>query len=143
MIENASTALLFLTIIAFAGKRGLTYMHAYQQEEYDTTRLLSWIWKNNAFDKRLTLMVVAAIGASFFIPPLFVNFLIFTAMAVTTYLEKDPRKDSKKKLVATNRAKQIFFPAYFLSVSAATWCFLPIIPMPWIWIVNIHLIILL
>ncbi|MCB9982480.1 MAG: UDP-N-acetylmuramoyl-tripeptide--D-alanyl-D-alanine ligase [Rhodospirillales bacterium] len=140
MIELATTVLLFLSFIAFAGKRGLTYMHVYQQEEYDSPRLLNWIWKNKAFDKRLSLMVAISSGLIFFIPPLFVNFLIFTAMAFATYREKDPRKDSKKKLVATARAKRIFFPAYFLSVLAASWCFLPIMPMPWVWILNIHLI---
>lgn len=140
MIELATTVLLFLSFTAFAGKRALTYMHVYQQEEYDSGRLLSWIWKNKVFDKRLSLAVAVVAGLSFFIPDTFVNFLIFTAMAFATYREKDPRKDSKKKLVATARAKRIFFPAYGLSVLAATWCFLPIIPMPWIWIVNIHLI---
>ncbi|MCB1721175.1 MAG: UDP-N-acetylmuramoyl-tripeptide--D-alanyl-D-alanine ligase [Rhodospirillales bacterium] len=140
MIELATTALLFLSFLAFAAKRGLTYMHVYQQEEYDSERLLSWIWKNKAFDKRLSVVVIVVTILSFFIPPVFVNFLIFTAMAFATYREKDPRKDSKKKLVATARAKRIFFPAYFLSVLAATWCFLPVTPMPWLWILNIHLI---
>ena len=140
MIELATTALLFLSFLAFAAKRGLTYMHVYQQEEYDSERLLSWIWKNKAFDKRLSVVVIVVAILSFFIPPVFVNFLIFTAMAFATYREKDPRKDSKKKLVATARAKRIFFPAYFLSVLAATWCFLPVTPMPWLWILNIHLI---
>ncbi len=140
MIGLTTTILLFSTFAVFAGKRGLTYMHVYQQEEYDSSRLLSWIWKHKAFDKRLTLIIACAVGASYFIDPLFVNFIIFTAMALSTYLEKDPRKDSKKKLVATARAKRIFIPAYFFSVMAASWCFLPIMPMPWIWIVNIHLI---
>lgn len=140
MIDLASTVLLFVTFAAFAGKRGMTYMHVYQQEEYDSERLLGWIWKNKTFDKRLSLMVAIAIGTSFILPPLFVNFLIFTAMAVATYREKDPRKDSKKKLVATARAKRIFFPAYALSVLAATWCFLPLMPMPWVWLINIQLI---
>ncbi len=148
MIELASTVLLFSTFAAFAGKRGMTYMHVYQQEEYDTERLLGWIWKNKAFDKRLSLMILLICGLYYFVAPLFFdyvapvffNFALLLFMAIATALEKDPRKDSKKKLVATNRAKQIFFPAYVLSIMAATWCFLPIMPMPWIWIVNIHLI---
>ena len=151
IIELASTALLFLTFIAFAGKRGLTYMHVYQQEEYDTPRLLSWIWKNKAFDKRLSILILIACGVYYFaaplifdyVAPIFFNFTLLLFMAIATALEKDPRKDSKKKLVSTSRAKRIFIPAYILSILAATWCFLPIIPMPWIWIVNIHLIPLL
>ncbi|MEM7651415.1 MAG: UDP-N-acetylmuramoyl-tripeptide--D-alanyl-D-alanine ligase [Pseudomonadota bacterium] len=145
MVELASTALLFLTFIAFAGKRGLTYMHVFQQEEYDTPRFLSWLWKNKVFDKRLTVLIIGVSVAAAFAPVLpitilLVNFSIFVFMAVTTYLEKDPRKDSKKKLVATARAKRIFIPAYIISVLGATWCFVAQVPMPWIWIVNIHLI---
>ena len=145
MIETATTALLFMTFAGFAGRRGLTYMHAFQQEEYDTPRLMSWIWKHKAFDKRLTILIgMVVIGAQFApyfeMTNLLVNFAIFTFLAISAYLEKDPRKNSKKKLVATARAKRIFIPAYMISVLAATWCFLPIIPMPWIWIVNIHLI---
>jgi len=140
MIDLASVVLLFFTFLAFAAKRGLTYMHVYQQEEYDSERLLGWIWKNKAFDKRLTLMLFVAIGSSFFVPALLVNFLIFIAMAITAYIEKDPRKDSKKALVSTPRAKRIFLPAYALIALSATWCFLPIMPMPWIWLFNIHMI---
>lgn len=148
IIELASTVLLYLTFLAFAAKRGLTYMHAYQQEEYDSPRLMSWIWKNKAFDKRLSTLIAVITCVYYFVAPhfidfvspLFVNFLIFMFMALATALEKDPRKNSKKKLVSTARAKRIFFPAYILSVLVATWCFLPMAPMPWIWIVNIHLI---
>ena len=151
IITLASTVLLYLTFMAFAAKRGLTYMHVYQQEEYDTNRLMSWIWKHKAFDKKLSFaIVVISISAVFLMPllgsefagqhQLFINFFLFIFMALSTFVEKDPRKDSKKKLVATARAKRIFFPAYILSILAATWCFLPLVPMPWIWIVNIHLI---
>lgn len=151
IITFASTVLLFLTFMGFAAKRGMTYMHIYQQEEYDSARLISWIWKNKVFDKRLTFgIALVSISAVFVLPllgsafvgqhQLFINFALFVFMAFATYREKDPRKDSKKKLVATARAKRIFFPAYIITVLAATWCFLPMMPMPWIWIVNIHLI---
>lgn len=126
----------------------MTYMHAYQQEEYDTVRLFDWITKNKAFDKRLSGAILAVSGLYYlatafvfdYIAPVFLNCALVALMAVATALEKDPRKNSKKKLVATNRAKQIFFPAYILSVLAAVWCFLPLVPMPWIWVFNIHFI---
>ena len=140
IIDMTVTIILFMTFAAFAGRRSLTYMHVYQQEEYDTGRLLRWIAKNKAFDKRLSLFILLVFAASFFIPERLVDFLLFVGMAVATYLEKDPRKNSKKKLVATARAKRIFFPAYILSVALATWCFLPLPSIPWIWIVNIHFI---
>lgn len=139
MIDLASTVLLFLTYVAFAGKRGLTYMHAYQQEEYDSRRLLGWIGQNKTFDKRLTLALLLCTGASFFIPVMFTNFLVFIAFAVTTYLEKDPRKESKKKLVSTARSKRIFRPAYVLAALAGLWCF--IAPQyTGLWILNVQMI---
>lgn len=151
MMTLSSTVLLYVTFMAFAAKRGLTYMHVYQQEEYDSVRLMGWIWKNKAFDKKLSTLIVLISILTVFLPsvfgqdivgqqPLIINFLIFVVMTIATYMEADPRKDSKKKLVATARAKRIFFPAYIISILLATWCFLPLVPMPWIWIVNIHLI---
>lgn len=139
MIEIASIVVLFLTFMGFTVKRTLTYMHVFQQEEYDSGRLIKWIVGNSAFDKRLTLILAMAVGASFFIEQLFVTFIIFFGFALMTFLEKDPRKDSKKKLVSTARAKRIFYPSYILSVVAGSWCF--IAPQEsWIWILNVHLI---
>jgi UDP-N-acetylmuramoyl-tripeptide--D-alanyl-D-alanine ligase len=138
MIELASIVLLYLTFAAFAGKRLMTYMHAYQQEEYDSGRLGGWILKNKAFDKRLTFLLLVCFGTSFFIPWMFTSFLVFTSFAITTYLEKDPRKDSKKKLVFTPRAKRIFFPAYALAALSGLWCFLfPQFTL--LWIANVQL----
>ena len=97
MIEIASIVVLFLTFMGFTVKRTLTYMHVFQQEEYDSGRLIKWIVANSAFDKRLTLILAMAVGASFFIEQLFVTFIIFFGFALMTFLEKDPRKDSKKK----------------------------------------------
>ena len=143
IIELASTVILFLAFIGFAGKRGLTYMHVYQQEEYDTPRFLSWMLAHWVFDKRLSVLILIAAGASLFISAFFVNFIIFLGFALTTYLEKDPRKNSKKKLVLTARAKRIFVPAYVLSVLAASWCFISAIPTPLdplFWLINVQLV---
>jgi UDP-N-acetylmuramoyl-tripeptide--D-alanyl-D-alanine ligase len=139
IIDIAVTALLFFTFIAFAGKRGLTYMHIYQQEEYDSPRFLKWIIANRVFDKRMSLLVIACSVLAMFIPALYVNAALFVVFAVVTYSEKDPRKDSKKKLAFTARTKRIFFPATLITALGAVWCFF-IGASPLIWIINIQLI---
>ena len=53
-------------------------------------------------------------------------------------MEKDPRKNSKKKLVATTRAKRIFFPAFILAALSAIPYFYG--SHPWLWIINIQLL---
>jgi len=147
IIDIATLVIIFITFYAFAGKRMLTYMHVLQQEEYDNGRLLGWMGRNGAFDKRVTLgllflgglMVALNIaGYGEMLPVFFVNFLMFIIFVVGAYLEKDPRKDSKKKLVATTRAKRIFIPAYIIAIASA-------IPFaffshPWLWIISVQLL---
>ncbi len=142
MIDIAVMLLLFLTFAAFAGKRGLTYMHIYQQEEYDTGRFFKWLLSNLVFDKRLSMALLIPAGLSSFLtilPDLYVGFVIFACFAIAAYVEKDPRKDSKKKLALTARAKRIFFPATALSAFLASWCFFAGMH-PLLWIVNIQII---
>jgi UDP-N-acetylmuramoyl-tripeptide--D-alanyl-D-alanine ligase len=139
IIDIAVTALLFLTFAAFSSKRGLTYMHIYQQEEYDSPRFLKWIVANRVFDKRLSVLVILCALAAAFIPTLYAQALLFVVFAVAAYREKDPRKDSKKKLAFTARTKRIFFPATFISALLAAWCFF-MDASPLLWIINVQFI---
>jgi len=41
-----------LGFAVFAARRLLTYLHLFQQEEYDTRRFLRWIWENRGWDSR-------------------------------------------------------------------------------------------
>lgn len=137
MIETAGILLLFLAYAAFAYRRGLTYLHFYQQEEYDSPRFLKWIWENRVFDKKLSAALLLCLGASFFLPPLIVYFMIFSAFAIVIYTERDPRLDSKKKLVMTARARRIFFPACAVAIASGLWCLVwP--ELFWLWIVNVQ-----
>ncbi|MCC6598539.1 MAG: UDP-N-acetylmuramoyl-tripeptide--D-alanyl-D-alanine ligase [Alphaproteobacteria bacterium] len=137
MIETISIVLLFLTYAAFIGRRSLTYMHIYQQEEYDSPRFLKWLWANKAFDKRLSFIVVLGVAASFFIPFLFANLFILAGFIFITSIEKDPRRESKKNLVLTSRAKRIFFPAYAIGALSGVWCFFKP-ELFWLWIITIQ-----
>lgn len=149
IVEKAALIILYLTFIVFAGKRLMTYMHVLQQEDYDNSRLLKWMRHNRAFDKRLSaaLLVIALTAyyiPNYLIPLTFYQFLVFAGLIGSIYFEKDPRKNSKKKLVATTRAKRIFFPAYALIIASAAWCFYFNDDSHfWIWIVNVQAIPLL
>ncbi len=139
MIETSSSILLFLTFAAFSTRRGMTYMHIFQQEEYDVKRFFKWVFANKAFDKRVSFAILVAIGASFFIDTMMIHFIIFFAMTLMVYKEPDPRKDSKKKLVLTARAKRIYYPAVAISILLSLWIFVA----PWqhgLWLINVHLI---
>ena len=147
LVETAIITLIFISYVAFAGKRQLTYMHVLQQEEYDSGRLLSWMNKNGAYDKRISvsmlflgllLVILSTSGYPEMMPDFFLNFIMFIFFVIGAYLEKDPRKDSKKKLVATARAKRIFFPAFVLAAIIGVPCFY--FMHPFLWIINIQLL---
>lgn len=99
-----------LAFVAFAIRRLLTYLHIYQQEEYDSRRFLRWLVKSAAFDRKATIAIAviaglqAVIVLSDFVAGLLaaISFLTFFA------IEKDPRRAAKKKLVMTGRAKRIY-----------------------------------
>jgi len=146
-IELVINILVIITFITFAGKRLMTYMHVLQQEDYYNGRLFGWMSKNGAFDKRITLgliflgaliMALKVAGYTHLFPTFFASFFMFILFVAGTYIEKDPRKNSKKKLVATSRAKRIFIPAFLLTI-------LLTIPHlynanPLLWIINVQIL---
>lgn len=98
--------LLFIAILIFSIKRHLTYLHIFQQQEYDNYRFLSWLISNKAFDKRLSSLILL----SYFIKNIIINNILLIIMfLIISYFEKNPIKIAKKKLVFTNRAKRIYF----------------------------------
>lgn len=142
MVDLAQTTIIYLVFLTLAAKRLMTYLHVLQQEDYDNARLQKWMFENKAFDKKLTLYLIILSIAWLYVPSFFMAFLVFIAIVITIYLEKDPRKSLKKKLVATDRAKRIFFPALAGMALLSAWCFLfnyPYSVTPWPWIILIHL----
>lgn len=131
--------LVYVGYLFFTAKRALTYMHAYQQEEYDSKRFLAWIIQHRVIDKRLSAALLLCALLSLLLPEFFTNFLIFLAFAATAYFEKDPRKGSKKNLNITERVKRILLPAFAFIVLSGLWVFFAP-TLFWLWIVNVHLI---
>jgi UDP-N-acetylmuramoyl-tripeptide--D-alanyl-D-alanine ligase len=141
IIESTTIVFIYFTFLILAAKRLLTYLHVLQQEDYNGARLMGWIGKYKAFDKRLTTLLVVLTVANFYVPPFVMGFLVFLGFCVTIYLEKDPRKSVKKKLVMTARARRIFIPAFVIQALLGCWMFaLPspfgVTPWPWIFVLQ-------
>lgn len=140
---TADIFIAILVIIAFAGflaKRLLTYLHAFQQEEYDGARFVKWMLVNKIFDKKITAILLLA-GVGWFFMGEFnflISLLVFIAFAGIGYTEPDPRKDSKKKLAMTARAKRIYTLAVIIAIVPSV--FVLLIHLPWIWIALVQFI---
>lgn len=141
VVEIFSHIMIFATFLVFAKKRLITYLHAYQQEEYDELRLIIWIWQNKVFDKRVTgILLLATIAWVFgaYLPSFITNFFMLGAMVFGFYKEKDARFDSKKKLAMTARATRIMSMSMLLILITAI--FAGYIRIPVVWIIAVQLI---
>lgn len=137
-LHNYIYILVYLSFMAFSAVRLLTYLHIFQQEEYDGKRFLAWLWHYRVFDRKLSIALFI-LGAFWFALsgiPFLLPFLTFLAFAIVTAKEKDPRKKAKKKLAMTNRAKRIFVFAFlFANIPALIMLYFK---MPWIWILFVQ-----
>lgn len=153
MIEQAVIIIVYCTYLILVSKRTMTYLHVLQQEDYDSARLWKWIKEHNAFDKRVTLglilLTVINIVAHIFLPTIIdtfsflMGFLVFLVMVIAINLEKDPRKNAKKRLVATDRAKRVFIPSILILALMGAWCFAVLPPFntaAWPWIIAMQFI---
>lgn len=115
------TALFVLIcFLVFAARRLLTYLHLFQQEEYDGPRFIRWIVVNRGWDRRLSLALLAIVAAQLILAGLAVPSAVFSALAGIACLgaaviERDPRKTAKKTLAMTARAKRIYAVALVLA----------------------------
>ncbi len=125
MIDYALMLLAPLGFLVFAARRLLTYLHLFQQEEYDNRRFLAWLWRERVFDRRLSLVLLglfAVQAMSWWVG--WILLYLFTsapeiaggAFLVAAVLERDPRKTGKKPLAMTARANRIHASALGLAV---------------------------
>jgi UDP-N-acetylmuramoyl-tripeptide--D-alanyl-D-alanine ligase len=100
--------LILAAYAVFALRRLMTYLHIFQQEEYDGVRFVRWMARSGAVDRRATVLL-AAIGITGVIGGLSTAVthipasLVFLVLA---YFESDPRSSGKKPLVMTQRARR-------------------------------------
>jgi UDP-N-acetylmuramoyl-tripeptide--D-alanyl-D-alanine ligase len=105
---------LLVAFLLFALRRLLTYLHIYQQEEYDSLRFLRWLLTSRSFDLRASLIVliIGILEIAIYFSPSIGAGVIGTAFLVIAFLERDPRTVSKKRLIMTGRAQRIYFIAF-------------------------------
>jgi len=104
--------------VVFAVRRLLTYLHLFQQEEYDGRRFLAWVIDNRAWDRRLALTLAAIFAAQLIFrgaPPWIFAALAGAAALGIAAVERDPRKNAKKPLAMTTRARRIYATALALA----------------------------
>ncbi len=130
-----------LAFLAFTFRRLLTYLHIYQQEEYDSARFLRWLVARRSFDTRASYLLFIIGSLRFWI--VLADWIVLSSaiavFLVLAFIEKDPRKASKKKLAMTGRAKRIFWSAgVILAISACAvgWARLSV----FVWILLVQLI---
>lgn len=123
-------------------RRLLTFLHLFQQEEYDNRRFLAWIVRNRAFDQRLSFALFAiwlmqlALQA---VPGWAFGALAGVAALGVAAFERDPRKAAKKRLAMTARAKRIYLVALALLAIAGVAAALLTGPIL-LWIVPVQLV---
>jgi len=127
--------------LLFAVRRLMSYLHIFQQEEYDGTRFLPWLVRTRSFDKKLSIVIivlgVAALAAERF--GFWISLIAAAAFIVFFLREDDPRRSAKKKLVLTPRAKRILGVAFILSIVIG--CAMGALHAPLLsWLVPIHLL---
>lgn len=137
IIDVLAILFTFIAFMGFALRRILTYLHIFQQEEYDPLRFVQWLFEHKVFDRKLSAILLVTGFLWFFgLPSFLINFLVVTTLALFTFVEKDPRKDSKKKLAMTDRAKRILLVTMLLSLVPGS--LVLITDMPWIWILGVQ-----
>jgi UDP-N-acetylmuramoyl-tripeptide--D-alanyl-D-alanine ligase len=104
-----------LGFVVFALRRLLTYLHLFQQEEYDNRRFLTWLVRERAWDRRLSFALLVVWLIQLLRPPQLPGWA-FGGLAgllclVLAAVERDPRKSAKKRLVMTARATRIYLVA--------------------------------
>lgn len=116
-----STFFLALAFLFFAYRRLLTYLHIFQQDEYDGKRFVQWLVKRRAFDRKASLCVFVLAFPALLLPlfaPIF-EMVAALALAVIGWIETDPREIGKKKLAMTQRASRINWTAFSVLAAAA------------------------
>ena len=133
--------LFFSAFFYFATKRTLRYLRFLQQESYYNLRFLKWVFASGSFDKRGTLGVLCAtffiilftyfysgfVSHFNFLPSDLIDLKLLSmplkfyaiSFLIVGYLEQNPIKFGKIKLVLTQRAKRILYVSIFLTAIVA------------------------
>ena len=112
-MSGVGAAIALIGFAVFAARRLLTYLHLFQQEEYDGGRFLAWLVRSHAWDRRLSLALIVIFVLQLALRGEIAPSGLFAALAgiaclAATLIESDPRKTAKKPLAMTARARRIY-----------------------------------
>jgi UDP-N-acetylmuramoyl-tripeptide--D-alanyl-D-alanine ligase len=137
-------AFVWICYLVFATRRLLTYLHIFQQEEYDGVRFIRWIVGRIALDRRASaLLLLAGVIESVVLVPHVVSSIVASGIFLgLAAFERDPRRVAKKHLVMTSRAKRTLWVALVLSafLGAGVAMFGG---RTWIWVIPVQIVPLL
>lgn len=135
-----SIAFIALAFVFFAWRRTLTYLHIFQQDDYDGSRFTHWVASRRVIDKKASLSLVALAFPAFLLPQFAMVFEMVAALAIAVigWVEADPRVSGKKKLAMTARASRIAWLAFgMLVVTALTGAALQAHMLVWVLLVQL------
>jgi UDP-N-acetylmuramoyl-tripeptide--D-alanyl-D-alanine ligase len=143
-----SGGLVFVGFALFALRRLMTYLHLFQQEEYDNRRFFIWVVKNCAFDRRLScallvVWVMQSLRPQHTVPDWAFSALTALLCVAVAAFEPDPRKTAKKRLAMTARASRIYLISLILILILAVFVAFATGPLAvgsWFWIVPVQLV---
>ncbi|NND64596.1 MAG: UDP-N-acetylmuramoyl-tripeptide--D-alanyl-D-alanine ligase [Gammaproteobacteria bacterium] len=102
-----------------------TYLHYFQQEQYNDRRFFNWWYHTRSFDRRVSLVLVIVSVAVMPLGEYFPRIALFAALGLIfglfAWREIDPKKSAKKALVLTHRATRILATAWLIGLVAALW----------------------
>lgn len=127
-----------LLLLWFSLERGMSLMMFFQQEEYDGPRFIQWLKDKRGYDKAASFWLTVAVIMGILSQVLLLKdgswvmsvfgYLIWplTAFALLRggFKSRLVRKDSKKPLVLTTRAKRILTVYLLLTIAAAAFLFM-------------------
>jgi UDP-N-acetylmuramoyl-tripeptide--D-alanyl-D-alanine ligase len=116
MPSNPIVVLALIALGFLGAKRLLAFLHLFQQEEYDNRRFLAWLKNTRAFDRRVSLALLAGgiIGAVMGgAKGQHITLGLGAAAAIfVAHYAPDPRKAGKKPLNMTKRARRLIEIAF-------------------------------
>src|SRR5206468_4209513 len=97
-------------------RRLSTYLHIFQQEEYQPVRFSRWVFRTGLVDRWVSIVILVVGVLQFAIRLAFEVGCLFTIAALLgiALYEKKLRAASKKRLVMTPRATRIYWVAFSL-----------------------------
>lgn len=120
-IDFFAYGFLALATIFFAWRRLMTYLHIFQQDDYDSARFIKWVIDRRMIDRKVSICLIALALPALALPDFSMFFEMVGALVIACigWMEPDPRLTGKKKLALTARASRIAWTAFGITSALA------------------------